>query len=254
MLRMRPSKASKIGLSKIVPKPAITTRSTSWASSTSITWSVYASAVEVLAEARPLDQHRLARRARSATSVAAARPVDDDDGDRDASVEDGFEDRPAPRRQHPDPHDRQRYPALVHGPRALRYADVLGRTPLHEEAERLAEFDLKKVTTNDWILAGGASLCSSASSSRGSSGIDVSRLRPVLRRTASTASTTSSRARSRGSSRSRFVVLLDLRKFFAEDVKMPDQAGSLTWSQVYLIASAVAAVLVLSRLLMGDGR
>ena len=48
------------------------------------------------------------------------------------------------------------------------------------------------------------------------------------------------------------LVLLVLRKFFAEDVNLPDQAGSLTWSQVYLIASGVAAVLVLLRLLTGD--
>lgn len=47
------------------------------------------------------------------------------------------------------------------------------------------------------------------------------------------------------------LVVLILRKF-VPDVKLPDQVGQFSWSQVILAASALSALLVLSRLLMGD--
>src|SRR5439155_14446375 len=47
------------------------------------------------------------------------------------------------------------------------------------------------------------------------------------------------------------LVVLVLRKFFTE-VKLPDKVGNFSWNQVILAASALAAVLVLIRLLTGD--
>jgi hypothetical protein len=116
----------------------------------------------------------------------------------------------------------------------------------------LAEFDLKKVTTNDWILAGGcvavflgfffkwfavgggsiAGFSIPEASTKGSDYLLQGWI-PWLISIA-------------------IVVFLVLRKFFAQEVNLPDRLGSLTWSQVYLIASAVAAFLVLLRLATGD--
>jgi hypothetical protein len=115
----------------------------------------------------------------------------------------------------------------------------------------LAEFDLKKVTTNDWILAGGClavflgvffnwfqkTVCLGATCFTGDS---VNGFHYILQGMIPWIIAIA------------IVVLLVLRKFFTEEVRMPDQAGSLSWSQVYLIASAVAAFLVLLRLLTGD--
>ena len=116
----------------------------------------------------------------------------------------------------------------------------------------MAEFDLKKVTTNDWILAGGC----------------VAVFLGVFFKWFAVGGGTVAGFSIPEQSVNGFhyffqgtipwiiaiatIVLLVLRKFFAEEVNMPDRAGSLTWSQVYLIASAVAAVLVLLRLLTGD--
>jgi hypothetical protein len=116
----------------------------------------------------------------------------------------------------------------------------------------LAEFDLKKVTTNDWILFGGCVavflgtffkwFAVGGGSVAGFSipEVSVNGFHYFFQGTIPWIIAIA------------IVVLLVLRRFFAEDVNMPDQAGSLTWSQVYLIASAVAAVLVLLRLLTGD--
>lgn len=41
-------------------------------------------------------------------------------------------------------------------------------------------------------------------------------------------------------------------RMFLPDVKLPDQVGQFSWNQVILGASALAALLVISRLLMGD--
>lgn len=43
-----------------------------------------------------------------------------------------------------------------------------------------------------------------------------------------------------------------IRTFFT-DVKMPDMVGPLTWGQTYLIAAGIAAVLVLTRIITTDG-
>jgi hypothetical protein len=116
----------------------------------------------------------------------------------------------------------------------------------------LAEFDLKKVTTNDWILFGGCVavflgtffkwFAVGGGSVAGFSIPEVSVngfhyfLQGWIPWIIAIA----------------IVILLVLRKFFAGEVNMPDQAGTLSWSQVYLIASVVAAVLVLLRLATGD--
>ena len=47
------------------------------------------------------------------------------------------------------------------------------------------------------------------------------------------------------------LAVLVIRKFLPE-VKLPDQVGQFTWNQVTLGASGLAALLVISRLLMGD--
>ena len=117
----------------------------------------------------------------------------------------------------------------------------------------MAEFDLKKVTTNDWILAGGCVAVFLGvffkwfAVGGGSVGgfsipeVSVNGFHYFLQGTIPWIISIA------------IVVLLVLRKFFAEEVRMPDQAGTLSWSQVYLIASIVAAVLVLLRLATGDG-
>jgi hypothetical protein len=114
----------------------------------------------------------------------------------------------------------------------------------------LAEFDLKKVTTNDWILAGGCvavflgvffnwfsrtSIAGFAIPEESLNGFHYF-LQGTIPWIISIAT----------------LVLLVLRKFFADEVRMPERAGSLSWAQVYLIASAVAAFLVLLRLLTGE--
>jgi hypothetical protein len=117
----------------------------------------------------------------------------------------------------------------------------------------LAEFDLKKVTTNDWILAGGCLVVflgvffkwfSAGGGSVAGFAIPEFSYNGFHYFFQGTIPWIIAIG---------IVVLLVLRKFFAEEVRMPDQAGSFTWSQVYLIASGVAAVLVLSRLLLGEG-
>ena len=116
----------------------------------------------------------------------------------------------------------------------------------------MAEFDLKKVTTNDWILAGG---CIAVFFGVFFPWFSVGGLRPWIS-IALSGDVNGFHYFFQGTIpwiiAIAVLVLLVLRKFFAGEVKMPDRAGSLTWSQVYLIASAVAAVLVLLRLLMGD--
>jgi hypothetical protein len=116
----------------------------------------------------------------------------------------------------------------------------------------LAEFDLKKVTTNDWILAGGCiavflgvffkwfAVGGGTVAGFSIPEASVNGFHYFLQGTIPWIIAIA------------ILVLLVLRKFFTEEVRMPNQAGSLAWSQVYLIASAVAAVLVLLRLLMGD--
>lgn len=47
------------------------------------------------------------------------------------------------------------------------------------------------------------------------------------------------------------LAILAIRKFLP-DVKLPDKVGQFSWNQVILGASALAALLVVSRLLMGD--
>src|SRR5438105_1546203 len=47
------------------------------------------------------------------------------------------------------------------------------------------------------------------------------------------------------------LVVLILRKF-VPDVKLPDKVGQFSWSQVILAAAALTAILVVTRLLMGD--
>jgi hypothetical protein len=115
----------------------------------------------------------------------------------------------------------------------------------------LADFDLKKVTTNDWILAGGCIALIIgvfmkwfAVGGGSVAGFELPEVSvngthyffqgwiPLLIAIA-------------------ILVILILRKF-VPDVNLPDQLGSLSWSQIYLIASGVAAVLVLLRLLTGD--
>jgi uncharacterized membrane protein len=116
----------------------------------------------------------------------------------------------------------------------------------------VAEFDLKKVTTNDWILAGGCiavflgvffkwfAVGGGTVAGFTIPEYSVNGFHYFLQGTIPWIIAIA------------ILVLLVLRKFFSEEVKMPDQAGSLSWPQVYLIASAVAAVLVLLRLLTGD--
>jgi hypothetical protein len=116
----------------------------------------------------------------------------------------------------------------------------------------LAEFDLKKVTTNDWILAvgclavffgvffkwfavGGGTVAGFSIPE-----VSVNGFHYFFQGTIPWVIAIG------------IIVLLVLHRFFAEDVNMPERAGSLSWNQVYLIASAVAAVLVLLRLLTGD--
>ena len=116
----------------------------------------------------------------------------------------------------------------------------------------MAEFDVKKVTTNDWILTGGCVAVflgvffkwfAVGGGSVGGFSIPEFSVNGFHYFFQGTIPWIISIA---------IVILLVLRKFFAEEVRMPDRAGSLSWSQVYLIASAVAAFLVLLRLLTGD--
>jgi hypothetical protein len=113
----------------------------------------------------------------------------------------------------------------------------------------LAEFDMKKLTTNDWIIGVGCLLmiigvfpawigvdvcffdsCASAS---------VNGFHYFLQGTIPWILAIG------------VLVVLVIRKFMPE-VKLPDQVGQFSWNQVILGASGLAAILVVSRLLMGD--
>jgi hypothetical protein len=113
----------------------------------------------------------------------------------------------------------------------------------------LAEFDLKKMTTNDWLVAGGciamfigvflpwigAEVCFLGQCVGG----NVNGFHYFLQGTIPWLIAIA------------LLVVLVLRKF-VPDVKLPDKLGQFTWNQVFLGASALAALLVISRLLMGD--
>lgn len=113
----------------------------------------------------------------------------------------------------------------------------------------MADFDLKKMTTNDWILAGGciavfigvflpwigAEVCIFGSCVGG----NVNGFHYFLQGTIPWLIAIA------------VLVVLVLQKF-VPDVKLPDKVGNFSWDQVLLAASALAAVLVLLRLITGD--
>jgi hypothetical protein len=113
----------------------------------------------------------------------------------------------------------------------------------------LADFDLKKMSTNDWIIGGGciamfigvflpwigAEVCFLGQCVGG----NVNGFHYFLQGTIPWIIAIL------------LLAVLIIRKFVPE-VSLPDKLGSLSWAQVYLIASAVAAVLVLLRLITGD--
>jgi hypothetical protein len=115
----------------------------------------------------------------------------------------------------------------------------------------LADFDLKKVSTNDWIIFGGClavfigvflkwfAVGGGTISGFAIPEFSVNGFHYFFQGTIPWLIAIA------------LVALIAIRKF-APQVNLPDQLGSLSWSQVYLIASGVAAVLVLSRLLTGD--
>jgi hypothetical protein len=113
----------------------------------------------------------------------------------------------------------------------------------------LAEFDIKKLTTNDWILGGGciamiigyfmpwigAEVCVLGQCYGGNvsgSHYFLQGTIPLLLALA-------------------ILVVMILRKF-VPNVQLPDKLGQFSWSQVILGASALSALLVITRLLMGD--
>lgn len=119
----------------------------------------------------------------------------------------------------------------------------------------MAEFDLKKMTTNDWILAGGCLAVfigvflkwfGVGGGTEDFGGIkvgipefSVNGFHYFLQGTIPWLLAIA------------VLVVLVLRKFFSE-VNLPDKLGNFTWNQVILAASALAAILVLLRLLTGD--
>ncbi len=114
----------------------------------------------------------------------------------------------------------------------------------------MADFDLKKITTNEWIIAGGciamffgvffpwigAEVCFLGQCVGG----NVNGFHYFFQGTIPWLIAIA------------LLAVIVIRKFFSDDINLPDRLGSLTWAQVYLIASAVAAVLVLLRLITGD--
>ena len=115
----------------------------------------------------------------------------------------------------------------------------------------MADFDLKKVTTNDWILAGGCiavfigvflkwfSVGGGSVAGFSLPEVSVNGFHYFFQGTIPWLIAIA------------ILVVLVLRKF-VPNVNLPEQLGTLSWSQVYLIASGIAAVLVLLRLLTGD--
>lgn len=119
----------------------------------------------------------------------------------------------------------------------------------------MAEFDLKKMTTNDWIVAGGCLAVfigvflkwfAVGGGTETFSGVtvgipefSVNGFHYFLQGTIPWLLAIA------------VLVVLILRKFVPE-VKLPDQLGQFTWNQITLAASGLAAVLVLLRLLTGD--
>lgn len=113
----------------------------------------------------------------------------------------------------------------------------------------MAEFDLKKLTTNDWIIGVGC-LAMIIGVFPAWLGVDV-----CFFNSCASASVNGFHYFLQGTIPWILAIgvlaVLVIRKFFAE-VKLPDQVGQFSWNQVILAASALAALLVLSRLLMGD--
>jgi hypothetical protein len=113
----------------------------------------------------------------------------------------------------------------------------------------VAEFDLKKMSTNDWIVGGGciamfigvflpwigADVCFFGQCTS----VSVNGFHYFFQGTIPWLLAIA------------VLAVLVIRKFFPE-VKLPDQVGSFSWNQAILGASGLSAVLVISRLLMGD--
>ena len=109
--------------------------------------------------------------------------------------------------------------------------------------------DLKKVTTNDWIIAGGciavfigvflpwigAEVCIGGFCAGG----DVNGFHYFFQGTIPWLLAIA------------ILAVMIIRKF-VPNVNLPDKLGNFTWNQVILAASALAAVLVVLRLLTGD--
>ena len=109
--------------------------------------------------------------------------------------------------------------------------------------------DLKKVTTNDWIIAGGciavfigvflpwigAEVCFGGICAGG----NVNGFHYFLQGTIPWLLAIA------------ILAVMIIRKF-VPNVNLPDKVGNFTWNQVILAASALAAVLVVLRLLTGD--
>ncbi len=114
----------------------------------------------------------------------------------------------------------------------------------------MADFDVKKISTNEWIIGGGCiavflgqfltwfKASVSLGGFSGASGT-VNGFHYFLQGTLPWLIAIA------------LVVVIGLRKF-VPTVNLPDRLGSLAWTQVYLIAAGVIAVLILSRLLMGE--
>jgi hypothetical protein len=131
----------------------------------------------------------------------------------------------------------------------------IGRQPLIQEADELAEFDMKKMTTNDWILGGGCIA------------VFIGVFLKWIGVGGGTESVAGFKVNIPEFSVNGFhyffqgtipwilaiaiLAVLILRKF-VPTVSLPDKVGNFTWNQVILAASALSGFLILTRLLMGD--
>ncbi|MEY2567185.1 MAG: hypothetical protein QOE35_1714 [Actinomycetota bacterium] len=116
-----------------------------------------------------------------------------------------------------------------------------------EEADQLAEFDIKKLTTSELVMLGGAVavfigtfLAWFKVDLAGFGGGSVNGFHYFLQGTIPWILAIA-------------VAAVIIIKAFVPNVKLPDSPGPVTWGQAYLIACGVIAFLILTRIISVDG-
>jgi hypothetical protein len=139
-----------------------------------------------------------------------------------------------------------RYPAAI-GALALWCARSHRAEAAQEEADQLAEFDIKKLKTSELVMLGGCAavfigtfLAWFKVDIAGFGGGSVNGFHYFLQGTIPWILAIA-------------VAAVIIIKAFVPNVKLPDSPGPVTWAQAYLIACGVTVFLILTRIISVDG-